>query len=712
MLVCQAGGKAAYRVVDIVSADLIQRGDAVDYVVLIDMAPDQGLALGFRKAFEVTELIAANEWRIVEDKQPSVDLSKLTPAEAQTLERRWELIQRVLPEVPRLYLPGVRAAVARELAAKRVATRTFLYETLGLYFRGGSVKQALVPLYRLCGAPGVDRVPSSPAGKVGRKRLIQPSVGLTITSEHRRNVIIALEKKSGKWSGKGLEKAYHYLLKRFYGEYVTVDPKHPDGRPTIDLPDLVPSFDQFHYLWGKQYNLEARLRLRHGARGFEKLTRLLLSGTLKEVRGPGARYYIDATVLDVYIVSRFDPNRIIGRPTLYVVVDEFSRLIVGIYVGLEPPCWVGAMLALWNCNLDKVAFCARYGLEIAAEWWPTGYMPLHLMGDRGELASEQAEALAAGFRFDVENAAPYRGDAKGVGERSFPTMQKSFGPWFPGWVDPDLERGSDPPALWAALTLPQVTGIMCANSVAANHRVISGYEGAPEQIVEGVAYAPIALWKWGERNLRYEGRRYTDDYLVRYLWPENKLKLNKKGLQFHRGLWYMGMNLREQPWFLSALLEHQEFSARFHPTELERLFVLPNEAHRDIFPVDVTVRSSKFASCSLSELAALGRRRDRQNATAKWDNRPIVATMSDYVSKTTDEAKARMRSLRDESLSKAGRLAARRQNRDEEIAADSADAFRAALGNSMPSHNLPDLDRSKVEQDTIALVEEVLEHGT
>jgi hypothetical protein len=361
MLIRQADGEAAYRVVDIVCADLIQRSDAVDYVVLIDMAPNQGLALGFRKAFEVTALIATNEWRIVEDKQPSVDLTRLTAAEVRTLDRRWDLIQRVLPEVPRLYIPAVRAAVAREFAAKGVATRAFLYETLGLYYRGGSVKQALVPRYRFCGAPGVDRIPSSPAGKAGRKRVIQPGIGLTISSEHRRNVIIALEKKSGKWSGRGLEQAYHYLLKGFYGEYVTVDPKHPDRRPTIDFPNLVPSFDQFHYLWGKQYNLEARLRLQHGARGFEKLTRLLLSGTLKEVRGPGARYYIDATILDVYIVSRFDPNRIIGRPTLYVVVDEFSRLIVGIYVGLEPPCWVGAMLALWNCNLDKVAFCARYG---------------------------------------------------------------------------------------------------------------------------------------------------------------------------------------------------------------------------------------------------------------------------------------------------------------------------------------------------------------
>lgn len=713
MLIKHSAAKGLYRVIDIVNAEELEHDDAVDYVVLIDMDPDQGLALGLRRASECVELLALKEWRVTEDVEPTIDLTKLTPAETRTLERRWSIIEQVLPHGPRLYIPTVRAAVARELAEKNVATRPFLYDTLARYWRGGAVKQALAPLYRFCGAPRVPRIARSPAGKVGRKRTVQPGTGLAVTPEHKRNMIIALEQSPHAKSGKGLEQAYHYLLTRFYPQHVTIDPKAPDARPRIDLPDLVPSFDQFRYAWTNQYNFEQRLRIRHGARGFEKLTRLLLSGTLKEVRGPGARYYIDATVLDVYVVSRFDRNRIIGRPTLYVVVDEFSRLIVGIYVGLEPPCSVGAMLALWNCNIDKVAFCAKYGYEIAPEWWPTGYMPLHLMGDRGELTSGQGEALSKGFGFDLETAAPYRGDAKGVGERSFPTMQRPFQKWVPGWVDPHPEKGSDPPALWAALTLPQITGIMCANAVFANCRVISGYEGAPEQIVDGVEYSPIALWDWGVRHLRYEGRRFTDNYLVRYLWPQHKLKLDRKGLQFHRGLWYMGMNLQKQPWFVQALQSRQEFTSRFHPTELDRLYVLPNEAHHDMLPVDVTVRSAKFASYSLSELKALELRRDRQNAAAKWDNRSIAAAADAFITKVVQQAKADMRATRDESLSKAGRLAARRQNRDEELLADSHDALRDALGATATptiSHDPRDAAHQQLERDTIALIEDTLKH--
>ncbi|MBW4573588.1 MAG: hypothetical protein KME31_38255 [Tolypothrix carrinoi HA7290-LM1] len=55
--------------------------------------------------------------------------------------------------------------------------------------------------------------------------------------------------------------------------------------------------------------------------------------------------------------SAINRSWIIGRPTLYLVIDVFSRLIVGFIVTLEPPSWLGAMLALENATADKVFFC-------------------------------------------------------------------------------------------------------------------------------------------------------------------------------------------------------------------------------------------------------------------------------------------------------------------------------------------------------------------
>ena len=72
--------------------------------------------------------------------------------------------------------------------------------------------------------------------------------------------------------------------------------------------------------------------------------------------GPGSLYQIDATKDDIYLVSRTDRNRIIGRPVVYLVQDVFSRLIAGIAVTLEGPSWLGAMLALENTASDKTPF--------------------------------------------------------------------------------------------------------------------------------------------------------------------------------------------------------------------------------------------------------------------------------------------------------------------------------------------------------------------
>jgi len=61
----------------------------------------------------------------------------------------------------------------------------------------------------------------------------------------------------------------------------------------------------------------------------------VLGSSSTDAIGPGSVFQIDATVADVYLVSRFNRTHIIGRPVLYIVQDCFSKLIVGLYVGLR-----------------------------------------------------------------------------------------------------------------------------------------------------------------------------------------------------------------------------------------------------------------------------------------------------------------------------------------------------------------------------------------
>lgn len=60
---------------------------------------------------------------------------------------------------------------------------------------------------------------------------------------------------------------------------------------------------------------------------------------------------------------------------VYVVIDVFSRMVVGLYVGLEGPSWFGAMMALANTVSNKVLYCKQYGIDITKEDWDCHYLP-------------------------------------------------------------------------------------------------------------------------------------------------------------------------------------------------------------------------------------------------------------------------------------------------------------------------------------------------
>ncbi|MCO7034779.1 DDE-type integrase/transposase/recombinase, partial [Vibrio paracholerae] len=149
---------------------------------------------------------------------------------------------------------------------------------------------------------------------------------------------------------------------------------------------------------------------------------------------PGSRFEIDATIADIYLVSDSNRSWIVGRPVVYVVVDVFSRLIVGLYIGFENPSYVAAIQALQTAMTDKVALCHQYGIEIEAQDWPAIGLPDAILADRGELLGSQIESLEKSFSVRVENTPPYRGDAKGIVERNFKTIQADFTPFAPGVV--------------------------------------------------------------------------------------------------------------------------------------------------------------------------------------------------------------------------------------------------------------------------------------
>jgi hypothetical protein len=77
---------------------------------------------------------------------------------------------------------------------------------------------------------------------------------------------------------------------------------------------------------------EPDISKRKGEAKYASEHRTILGKSDYGIMGPGAKYQIDATIGDIYLVSRFNRAGTIGRPVIYFVIDTFSRMIAGMYV--------------------------------------------------------------------------------------------------------------------------------------------------------------------------------------------------------------------------------------------------------------------------------------------------------------------------------------------------------------------------------------------
>ncbi len=619
---------AIFRVLDEVASSETKDLASTHYV-MIDIGSKKALPQ-FEGKLKTLDRVLKDELVVVDEVVEPVDLELLSDYDIGLVSQRWRLVTFATKYRKALWDRRFRGRLAERLAYFKAASKPYFYGVLRLYWQKGQTKEAIATDMWRCGAIGVDRIPAEGAPKPGRKRTTNPGTGIAMTEEHRRNMRVAWASAAVGRDGRFLRQAWKWMLIARYPEHVALAPEK--SKRTADEEshkvevmnyDAVPTFEQFEYHWKQENPFSTRKLKRLGQRRFDLAYKPLLTGTLQDVRGPGTRYYIDATILDVYVVSRLNKRRIVGRPTLYVVIDQFSRMVVGIYVGLEPPSWAGAMLALWHCSVNKVEYCREHGIEITDEMWPTGYMPVHLMGDRGELKSEDADRLSAGFGLDVENAPPYQGDAKGVVERVFKTLHAIFGPFMPGYIDKALAgRDAEPAILRSAMTLDAVIRAVINAVLIANNRVVREYDGWPEVIADGVPFVPAQLWRWGAENLRSDSRCFSDLHLKRYLWPQSEMKTTRRGLQLYRGLYYMGQQVRDQSWFAEALHRKTVVRTVYNPSVSESAIALPVTAHSSACEISLTPRSRKFGGVSFSELAAMELQKTRQNAAAAWASLP------------------------------------------------------------------------------------------
>ena len=567
----------------------------------------------WHKVTDMEQSLATKTARVlqVDHARPRAVLEEeLTEADKQFRDRAWASIAPLFTgenQVLMLY-PRDRARLIRNRAKEIGVTRKTLYKRACRYWQGGQTPNTQLSHYWNCGT-NKDREVTK---KLGRPSLLSLAdhrvVGVNVDS-NLRDIIVKGGILYYENQHTTFEEAYRKTLSRFCSIGY-----QPCGQNNARIPILPPAeklftLGQFKY-WYKQdadRRLPRALLSRHGQRRFNLRLRDVLGSSTKEAVGPYSLFQVDAMLADAYLRSRRDRSLIIGRPVIHLIIDVFSRMVVGLSVRPEHEGWFGLMLAIENTTVDKVAFCAQYGLVIDENTWPVSCFPERLLGDRGALEGANADHLVNSLNLTIENTPPYRPDWKGIVEQFFNKLNIKLIHGVPGAVDWKHERGDRDYRLDAVLDIYEFTQMLLQVILHHNNENrMESYEMDEYMIRDKVEPYPIDLFRWGLEHR--QGRpRTRDAELIRVsLLPSDTATITESGIRF-RGLLYLCEQAQREDWFLKARLKgRQEIRVAYDPRITNFIFLRP-EGERQSIRCELKDPNSPFRNCDWSEVAGYAR---------------------------------------------------------------------------------------------------------
>ncbi|WP_432210431.1 transposase [Marinobacter alkaliphilus] len=647
---------------------------ADQHVLWINIDSDKAWPELVRTA-EIEQWILDESLRRVED--PYQELAALVVeqgSKAQVIrDQRYELIAPLLADEEIYYRSG-RGRLVQSRSDETSTPRKSLYKNLRQYWQRGAMPNALLPDYRKSGGKGQKKISKK---KLGRPRKISPGTGITVDASIEKMFRVVLDTYYVNDKGHSLPYAHRRFIDMF-------EAANPDVRP-----EDYPTITQLRYFYHREYESADRIRLRANKISYQKDIRPLIGTATAGVVGPGSRYEIDATIADVYLLSA-DRQRVIGRPTLYVVVDVFSRMVAGFYIGLENPSYVTAMSALATSMLDKSELCARYGAKITPEQWPTVGVPDAILADRGELLGHQIESLEKAFGVRIETTPPYRGDAKGIVERYFRTLQAEFKPFTPGVVTGTKVRkqGGKDYRLDATLTLDDFTQIMVASILHRNqYAVLSKYDRDPD-MPNDMALTPLNIWNWGIENRTGRLKNVSEQALRIALLPRQNVYLSDLGVSCF-GAYYTSKELLASGWLhRNGDRRVTGLQAAYDPAVADHIYLFPKKDSSEYWVCFLTDRSRQFRGKSMWELWASQEEQRKATSAAKVAETTSKRDLENLVSNTIKNAE-RSRPAINKQKSKAETVRGIRDNRKQERDAQRAEQTKARQpDNSKPKSDV------------------------
>lgn len=602
----------------------------------------------------------------VVERSPQSTPPTVSAADIAVRDLRWQRIEGLLRK-PALYDRRDRNKLLKRHAKNIGCSKEVLLSDLRRFWLNGQTKDALLGGFWRCGTPlendeqvlAVKRKGEADAKLVffasakGRARGNRPRhtkyVPLVMPTALRKKVLELAKKHFLAGEHRSIRATADYVIRKLFALRTESGAllRGPDGQALLKPLGQRPTERQVRYLLNKTLGPSETFRKRVGEADHDNNHAAATGSVFDDCLGPGDVYEIDATIIDLFVVAEADHKTIIGKPTLYLVIDRETRLIVGFHISLENPQWEEAKQAVLSICGDWEALCKRLGVVYRPDAFPArGVFPNRFAADRSEMLAFKSDILCDGLEQQVTNVPSKESKGKscvegGIHETNVPIKDNAPGYEFPRNARKRQGKKYDKDA---SLTLTEVARIYLELIIVHNLKVRLGTLLSPEDVYTGWKPTPANMWQRGIERRMSAPARYSYEYVRSKLMPVDVATVHRDGVHFRNLIYTFDEALRED-WFARASI-HGEFTVTvaYSPSLVDTVVIHDPIDRRKTYAGRLTSDySTAFKGYSFAEVKAYMHKWSALESEGSEHNQAHRIGLAETISEIGQAAHSRMR---------------------------------------------------------------------
>ncbi|RTE85509.1 MULTISPECIES: transposase [Gammaproteobacteria] len=551
--------------------------------------------------------------------------------------RKYQIIKPLIDtQEIELYIKGdlSKEVLEKYASAGSISVQT-LYKYLNQYLAFGSHRLALLPMTHVCGKgrklpldhEAANEMKKTRGGNyIGRKGLSDDYLRRDFNQED--------ETRIKKFIKSILPRAQNHHLSALFALYSSklctkiinvygIEELIPDPLKLISL-------EQFSYHFKKNVNYKKWEVYKTSSKNVQNNHELTVGRAQDYSLGPSHTYEIDATTLNLYVVSRVqdengkDSPKVLGRPYLYFIVDSYSTMIVGYTLTFQTGT-AAVKRALYNAFTNKVEFCRKYGIPIDDSDWPCEHVCTRLLCDRaGEYTTKLFDdIIAEDLKLETITYAPaYLGKRKGTVEVNFNAIDQIVIQQLDGSVKRRPAKDSAHPSNFARYDIQTLNQLVIKAILSFNKRRVNFSRLQTFDVLDGVAPTPISIWNRHISGKMGGGVRRPKEQIKYALLDRVEATIGKSGITLKSNrLSYFTEHKAFQEWQTEIMLRKtpKTIDVRTNPDDPRFAWFRSKQFDNEIIEFSIGTNLESYAELVYEEIQQLRELQARSKSINRKD---------------------------------------------------------------------------------------------